>query len=111
MLASSSTATARPTPISLSCTIDRVAKVRKTLKNLLDWTVGGGQIYGKPVGWIDVAMGGRGTGAEEHSPRCCVTSARSPSSRPVSACPSRGTRPGPTGSSPIRPSAPRSGPR
>jgi len=28
--------------------------------------VGGGEIYGKPVGWINVAVGGRGTGAEEH---------------------------------------------
>ena len=37
-----------------------------SLKNLLDWTVGGGEIYGKPVGWINVAVGGRGTGAEEH---------------------------------------------
>ena len=33
------------------------------LKNLLDWTVGGGQLYGKPVGWLDVANPGRGHGA------------------------------------------------
>lgn len=33
------------------------------LKNLLDWTVGGGQLYGKPVAWIDVANPGRGQGA------------------------------------------------
>jgi NAD(P)H-dependent FMN reductase len=33
------------------------------LKNLLDWTVGGGQLYGKPVGWLDVANPGRGQGA------------------------------------------------
>lgn len=33
------------------------------LKNLLDWTVGGGQLYGKPVAWIDVANPGRGGGA------------------------------------------------
>ncbi|MGD0240963.1 MAG: NAD(P)H-dependent oxidoreductase [Streptosporangiaceae bacterium] len=26
-----------------------------SLKNLLDWTVGGGEIYGKPAGWINVA--------------------------------------------------------
>jgi chromate reductase len=25
------------------------------LKNLLDWTVGGGELYGKPVAWLDVA--------------------------------------------------------
>src|SRR4051812_40396414 len=32
------------------------------LKNLLDWTVGGGELYGKPVAWLDVANPGRGTG-------------------------------------------------
>src|SRR3954447_9494826 len=34
-----------------------------SLKNLLDWTVGGGQLYGKPVAWLDVANPGRGDGA------------------------------------------------
>ena len=34
-----------------------------SLKNLLDWTVGGGQFYGKPVAWLDVAAEGRGSGA------------------------------------------------
>ena len=34
-----------------------------SLKNLLDWTVGGGQLYGKPVAWLDVANPGRGGGA------------------------------------------------
>ena len=34
-----------------------------SLKNLLDWTVGGGQLYGRPVGWLDVANPGRGGGA------------------------------------------------
>jgi chromate reductase len=33
------------------------------LKNLLDWTVGGGQLYEKPVAWLDVANPGRGAGA------------------------------------------------
>jgi chromate reductase len=33
------------------------------LKNLLDWTVGGGELYGKPVAWLDVANPGRGGGA------------------------------------------------
>jgi NAD(P)H-dependent FMN reductase/catechol 2,3-dioxygenase-like lactoylglutathione lyase family enzyme len=32
-------------------------------KNLLDWTVGGGQLYGKKVAWLDVAAAGRGGGA------------------------------------------------
>jgi chromate reductase len=35
------------------------------LKNLLDWTVGGGQLYGKLVAWLDVANPGRGAGARE----------------------------------------------
>ena len=33
------------------------------LKNLLDWTVGGGQLYDKLVAWLDVANPGRGAGA------------------------------------------------
>jgi NAD(P)H-dependent FMN reductase len=35
-----------------------------SLKNLLDWTVGNGDLYGKPVAWINVAAEGRGLGAE-----------------------------------------------
>jgi NAD(P)H-dependent FMN reductase len=50
----------------LFCTPEYAGTLPGSLKNLLDWTVGGGEIYGKPVGWINVAMGGRGTGAEEH---------------------------------------------
>lgn len=34
-----------------------------SLKNLLDWTVGGGELYDKPVAWLDVANPGRGAGA------------------------------------------------
>jgi len=33
------------------------------LKNLLDWTVGGGELYRKRTAWIDVANPGRGQGA------------------------------------------------
>jgi NAD(P)H-dependent FMN reductase len=50
----------------LFCTPEYAGTLPGSLKNLLDWTVGGGEIYGKPVGWVNVAMGGRGTGAEEH---------------------------------------------
>jgi NAD(P)H-dependent FMN reductase len=32
-------------------------------KNLLDWTVGGGEMYRKPVAWLNVAPPGRGDGA------------------------------------------------
>ena len=50
----------------LFCTPEYAGTLPGSLKNLLDWTVGGGEIYGKPVSWINVAAGGRGTGAEEH---------------------------------------------
>jgi NAD(P)H-dependent FMN reductase len=50
----------------LFCTPEYAGTLPGSLKNLLDWTVGGGEIYGKPVGWINVAVGGRGTGAQEH---------------------------------------------
>lgn len=33
------------------------------LKNLLDWAVGGGVLYRKPVAWLDVANPARGEGA------------------------------------------------
>jgi chromate reductase len=36
-----------------------------SFKNLLDWTVGGGEIYGKPVAWISVAVQDRGMGAQD----------------------------------------------
>lgn len=35
------------------------------LKNLLDWTVGGGQLYDKLVAWLDIANPGRGAGARD----------------------------------------------
>src|ERR1700760_2816669 len=50
----------------LFCTPEYAGTLPGSLKNLLDWTVGGGEIYGKPVGWVNVAVGGRGAGAEEH---------------------------------------------
>ena len=50
----------------LFCTPEYAGTLPGSLKNLLDWTVGGGEIYGKPAGWVNVAVGGRGTGAEEH---------------------------------------------
>jgi len=35
------------------------------LKNLLEWTVGGGQTYGMPVGWINAAGPAAPTGAAD----------------------------------------------
>src|SRR6185437_7889341 len=40
------------------------ARCRAASRNLLDWTVGGGQLYGKPVAWVNVAAEGRGEGAQ-----------------------------------------------
>jgi chromate reductase, NAD(P)H dehydrogenase (quinone) len=50
----------------LFCTPEYAGTLPGSLKNLLDWTVGGGEMDGKPVGWINVAVGGRGRGAEDH---------------------------------------------
>jgi chromate reductase, NAD(P)H dehydrogenase (quinone) len=36
-----------------------------SFKNLLDWTVGGGELYGKPAVWLNVAAEGRGRAAQE----------------------------------------------
>jgi chromate reductase len=35
-----------------------------SLKNVLDWLVGSGELYGKPVAWVTVGAPGRGEGAE-----------------------------------------------
>ncbi len=47
------------------CTPEYAGTLPGSFKNLLDWTVGGGEMYGKPVAWINVAAAGRGAGAEE----------------------------------------------
>ena len=49
----------------LFCTPEYAGTLPGSFKNLLDWTVGGGQLYGKPVGWLNVAAAGRGGGAQE----------------------------------------------
>lgn len=48
----------------LFCTPEYAGNLPGSFKNLLDWTVGGGEIYEKPVAWINVAPAGRGDGAE-----------------------------------------------
>jgi NAD(P)H-dependent FMN reductase len=48
----------------LFCTPEYAGNLPGSLKNLLDWTVGGGEMYGKPAAWINVAAPGRGQGAE-----------------------------------------------
>jgi NAD(P)H-dependent FMN reductase len=47
----------------LFCTPEYAGTLPGSLKNLLDWTVGGGEMYEKPAAWINVAAGGRGGGA------------------------------------------------
>jgi chromate reductase len=46
------------------CAPEYAGTLPGSLKNLLDWTVGGGELYGKPATWINVAAPGRGSGAD-----------------------------------------------
>jgi chromate reductase, NAD(P)H dehydrogenase (quinone) len=50
---------------ALFCTPEYAGTLPGSFKNLLDWTVGGGQLYGKPTAWINVAAPGRGDGAQD----------------------------------------------
>ena len=47
----------------LFCTPEYAGTLPGAFKNLLDWTVGGGEMYHKPVAWLNVAPEGRGDGA------------------------------------------------
>jgi NAD(P)H-dependent FMN reductase len=47
------------------CTPEYAGTLPGSLKNLLDWTVGGGELYGKPTVWLNVAAQGRGQGAHD----------------------------------------------
>jgi chromate reductase len=49
----------------LFCTPEYAGTLPGSLKNLLDWTVGGGEFDRKPAAWINVAVGGRGQGAQQ----------------------------------------------
>jgi NAD(P)H-dependent FMN reductase len=49
----------------LFCTPEYAGTLPGSLKNLLDWTVGGGQLYEKPVAWLNVAAANRGQGAQQ----------------------------------------------
>jgi chromate reductase len=48
----------------LFCTPEYAGALPGTFKNLLDWTVGGGEMDGRPVAWINVAAEGRGDEAQ-----------------------------------------------
>jgi chromate reductase, NAD(P)H dehydrogenase (quinone) len=47
----------------LFCAPEYAGALPGSFKNLLDWTVGGGEMYQKPVAWLTVAPEGRGDGA------------------------------------------------
>ncbi len=52
----------------LFCTPEYAGALPGSFKNLLDWTVGGGEIYRKPVGWINVSSVAAPTGgADAHA--------------------------------------------
>jgi NAD(P)H-dependent FMN reductase len=46
------------------CTPEYAGTLPGAFKNLLDWTVGGGEMDRRPVSWINVAPAGRGGGAD-----------------------------------------------
>ena len=48
----------------LFCTPEYAGTLPGSFKNLLDWTVGGSEMGGKPVAWVNVAAPGRGGGAD-----------------------------------------------
>ncbi|MFF0489614.1 NADPH-dependent FMN reductase [Nocardia sp. NPDC004068] len=47
----------------LFCAPEYAGLIPGSLKNLLEWTVGGADLHEKPVAWINVAAEGRGEGA------------------------------------------------
>ncbi len=51
--------------VVLFCTPEYAGTLPGSFKNLLDWTVGGSQMYEKPVAWLNVAPPGRGQGAQQ----------------------------------------------
>lgn len=52
----------------LVCTPEYAGALPGSLKNLLDWTVGGGELYGKPVAWVNVSSVAAPTGgADAHA--------------------------------------------
>lgn len=50
----------------LICTPEYAGALPGSFKNLLDWCVGGGDVYGKPVAWINVSPSGTGA-ADAHA--------------------------------------------
>jgi NAD(P)H-dependent FMN reductase len=48
----------------LICSPEYAGTLPGSLKNLIDWTVGSGELYRKPVAFINVAAAGRGSGTD-----------------------------------------------
>ncbi|MES9539839.1 MULTISPECIES: NADPH-dependent FMN reductase [unclassified Actinomadura] len=46
----------------LICTPEYAGALPGSFKNLLDWTIGGGEVYGKPAAWLNVASPSAPTG-------------------------------------------------
>jgi chromate reductase len=49
----------------LICTPEYAGGLPGSFKNLLDWTVGGGEVYGKPVAWINASSVAAPTGGRD----------------------------------------------
>jgi chromate reductase len=49
----------------LFCTPEYAGDLPGSFKNLLDWTVGGGETYGMPVAWVNVASVASPSGAAD----------------------------------------------
>jgi len=47
------------------CTPEYAGALPGSFKNVLDWTVGGGEIYGKPVAWINASSAAAPTGGAD----------------------------------------------
>jgi NAD(P)H-dependent FMN reductase len=49
----------------LLCTPEYAGGLPGSFKNLLDWTIGGGELYGKPVAWINASSVAAPTGGAD----------------------------------------------
>jgi chromate reductase len=57
----------------LFCTPEYAGALPGSFKNLLDWTVGGGEMSGKPVGWINCSVGPTGAAGAHAELRTVLT--------------------------------------
>ena len=83
----------------LFCTPEYAGALPGSFKNLLDWTVGGAEMYGRPVAWINASGPPARPAGPTRTPRCARCSATwAPTSSRRPACGSRcpATRSAPT---------------